>query len=107
MQCVVAVAFLIVAGSIGTHEYLNREVRADSYTEARIASSLLDPQRVMDASARFLRHDLLGPDKRQAEIAQLYDEALVNWLVRENPSEDQLQRRLTERKSVTSTGRSQ
>jgi hypothetical protein len=107
VQCVLAVAFLIVAGSIGTREYLNRGVRTDFYSEARIASSLLDPQRVMDASAQFLRHDVLSRDKRQAEMTQLYDESLVNWLVRENPSEEQLQRRLKERKSLSSTGRSQ
>jgi tetratricopeptide (TPR) repeat protein len=104
IQCAAAIVLLMIAVSVGVRDYFSRGTRAEAYAEARQAATLDDPEKVMDACAKFLQHRVLGNDSRQDEMVRLYDETLVNWMLRQNPEEDQLTRRLTERNSWRSSG---
>jgi hypothetical protein len=105
-QCVLAVVLLILAVSLGARDAINRTIRSDAYTAAQHASVALDPKTVMDSTARFLQHPLLGKDMRQEQMARMYDEALVTWIVRDNPPEEEIQHRIDERKSMMQAARS-
>jgi tetratricopeptide (TPR) repeat protein len=104
-QCILAVVLLILAMSLGVRDAINRTIRSDAYIEARHASVAFDPKTVMDSTATFLQHPVLGKDVRQDQMARMYDEALVTWIVWDNPPEDEIQHRIDQRRSMMQADR--
>ncbi len=104
LQCVAALVLVIIATGFGIRDHHSLNIRAGAYAEAQKAAALGDGQKVMDACATFIQHRVLASDVREDEIRRLYDETLVRWMVNENPEDDQLTRRLTERKSWSPRG---
>jgi hypothetical protein len=105
LQCLLAVVAIAAAGLVEVRETLNRRSRAEAYAQARAAALAGDRQSVMDASAAFLRSRVVARDERETEVSQMYDEALVTWLVRDDPPEEQLAARVRTRRAWRTTGR--
>jgi hypothetical protein len=62
----------------------------------------------MNACAEFLRSGILASDAREAEMIRLYDQALVQWILRDAPPGEELRRRTDERRAlVPESGRLQ
>jgi hypothetical protein len=106
-QCVAALLLIVTAFLFGVREVINRGIRAEAYQQARVAASLEDLPKAMEAAGRFLEHRVAANDSRESEMTMLYDEALVNWVLREDPAEDELRKLLELRKAAMTFKRSE
>jgi hypothetical protein len=96
-QCVAAILLLAALAITSAFEFRNRSFRAEAYIQAGRAMQSQDFAAAMDETARFFRRSVLTEDAREPEMANLYDEALLMWLMWQNPPAEEFQRRVEAR----------